>query len=176
MRERRAQASIDMLVAYGIAILITSIAIYVILQLGVFNTRLAPTYCNAAPSFSCAGYAIATNGLLTMVFSQSTGATLNVTGVACSTQPSNNATAPRFGNIGVTPSSAYYASGQWNSIIVYSSNNTRISMYCYGPSGFANGQLGNGFTGYVWINYTVSSLPSNYHNIQQMASVSAKYT
>ena len=52
--ERRAQASIDMLIAYGVAILIVSIALYVVLQLGIFNTRLAPTYCNPAPSFACA--------------------------------------------------------------------------------------------------------------------------
>lgn len=176
MRERRAQASIDMLVAYGIAILIVSIALYVVLQLGVFNTRLAPTYCNSAPDFACASYSINTAGALTVVFSQSTGATMNVTGAACSTQPSTNSSEPKYGNIAVVPSGQFYPSGQWNSIIVYSSNNTRISVNCYGPSGLAKGQLGNGFTGFVWINYTVSSLPANYHSLQQMASISAKYT
>jgi hypothetical protein len=172
----RAQAAIDMLITYGVAILILSIVIYVIFQLGIFNTRLTPTYCNPAPSFACGAYAINQSGALTMEFSQSTSATLNITAVACSTQQSTNSSGPRYGNVGLLPSGSFYPSGQWKSIIVYSSNQTRISVNCYGPSGIAKGQLGNGFTGYVWINYTINSLPGSYHSTEQIASISAKYT
>ncbi len=69
-----------MLISYGVAILVISIALYVVLQLGIFNSRLAPTYCNAAPSFICAGVGLATNGNITVIFSQATGGTLNITG------------------------------------------------------------------------------------------------
>jgi hypothetical protein len=182
----KAQASIDLLVSYGIAILLVSIAIFVLLQLGVFNSRLAPTYCNAAPSFTCTAVAIsARTGVLTLVFAQSTGATFKVVGASCSTQQTTNSlnsSGPRYGNVNLLPQStapSYYPNNQLSSgLTLYSSNQTRIQTYCYGgPNNkLAKGALGTAFTGFVWINYTISSLPGNYYNTQQIVSVSSKYT
>lgn len=185
-REDKAQASIDLLVSYGIAILLVSIALFVLLQLGVFNSRLAPAYCNAVPSFTCTAVAIsARTGTMTLIFAQSTGATIDINGIACSTQQSTNSSGPRYGNIHVLPYEAtpvntimYYPSNQLQSgLIVYSSNQTRVSVNCYGSSPSpSKGGLGNQFTGFVWINYTISTLPGNYYNVQQLVSVSTKYT
>ncbi len=181
----KAQASIDLLVAYGVAILIISIAIYVVLQLGVFNSRLAPSYCNAAPGFTCTAVAIKPSGTLTVVFSQSTGATLTITGMACSNQQNLTSVGPRYGNVNILTNYAvpfgnplmYYPSNQlYNGLKVYSSNQTRASVNCFGGSGLAKGGLGNQFTGFVWIRYTVSTLPNNYNTIQQLVAVSTKYT
>ncbi|MGI0100872.1 MAG: hypothetical protein ACREBH_04120 [Candidatus Micrarchaeaceae archaeon] len=182
MHQRRAQASIDLLIAYGVAILIISVAMYVVLQLGIFNTRIAPTYCNAAPSFICSTAAMAPNGTLTILFSQATSGTMNVIGISCSNQPNTTSLGPEYGNWKMLPyddAPSFYPTNQLqNGLTVYSSNQTRIYTYCYdGPNNnLATGALGNEFTGYVWINYTISTLPSNYYNVQQLISFSAKYT
>jgi len=181
LQSRKAQAALDMLIAYGIAILIISIAIYVVLQLGIFNTRLAPTYCNAAPSFVCDGASINTTGEMAIILSQATGGTLNITGIACSTQANTVALGPKYGNLNVLPytlaTKQFYPTNQLqNGDVVYSSNQTRLYTYCYAGTNAVKGNLGNSFTGFVWINYTINTLPNNYHNIQQVVSVSAKYT
>jgi uncharacterized protein (UPF0333 family) len=178
----RAQASIDMLVAYGVALLLVSISIYVLLQLGVFNSRLAPSYCNPAPGFTCTAVAINKNGVATLVFAQATGATLNITGVACSNNQNDTITGPKYGNFNVLPYNpntiAYYPNSQLsNGIIVYSSSSTRIQANCFvAPNNLAKGALGNSFSGFIWINYSINSLPGSYHNVQQLVSFSTKYT
>ena len=180
-RTDKAQASIDMLIAYSIAILIISISVYIVLQLGIFNTRIAPTYCNAASSFACSTASISRNGILTVIFSQTTGGTLNIIGIACSSQPNSIALGPKYGNLNVlsyAKSPSYYPTNQLQyGLTVYSSNQTSISTYCYdGPNHPTHGAIGNEFTGYVWINYTISTLPNNYYNVQQFATFSEKYS
>lgn len=182
---QRSQASIDMLIAYGVAILLVSIAMYVVLQLGVFNSRITPSYCNPAPSFTCSGYAVDTKGVFTLVFAQSTGATINITGMACSDQQntSDNAppfSSPKYGNINMLAykgAPQFYPNNQLqNGLIVYSSNQTRVFVNCYDGSGLAKGPLGDGFSGFIWINYTISTLPGNYPNREQIIAFSTKYT
>lgn len=177
---KKAQASVDMLIAYGIAILIVSIALYVVLELGIFNNRLAPTYCNTAPSFSCAQYAIATNGNLTLIMSQSTTGDLNISGIACSTEANSIGNGPKYGNVGVADYanaiSTYPTNQLQHNLLVYPSQNIKVSVYCYTGTGVAALGLGQTFTGYVWFNYTINNLPSSLHNVQQVVSVSAKYT
>ncbi|MDE1870943.1 MAG: hypothetical protein KGI06_01760 [Candidatus Micrarchaeota archaeon] len=176
----RAQASIDMLVAYGIAILMITISLYVLLQLGIFNSRAAPTYCAPSPSFSCDGVAIHPNGTMIMVFSQSTGGSMIISGVACSTQQNVSSDSPKYGNVHVLPYGAapgYYPDNQLQGgITAYSSNETKIRVNCYSGPKVAKARLGNEFSGYVWINYTISELPGSYSNVQRLASVSVKYT
>ena len=176
----RSQASIDLIISYGVALLIISITLYVILQLGIFNMRLAPTYCNTAPGFVCVASSISSNGVMTLVFTQATGVTLNIYGAACSTTANTITFGPKYGNYGVLPyttAPAFYPSNQLKyGLQMYSSNQTRLYIDCYGGSGPAKGTLGTVFTGYVWLNYTVSSLPSNYHPVQQVVSLSQKYT
>ncbi|MGA2800000.1 MAG: LamG-like jellyroll fold domain-containing protein [Candidatus Micrarchaeaceae archaeon] len=179
MLGKRAQVSIDLLVSYGIAILVITIALYTVLQLGVFNSRLAPEYCNATPSFSCDGVALTDNGVLTIIFSQTTGGVMSITGAACSgTQNSING-GPAFGNVNVLPEStapSYYPANQLQSAIVaYSGSGTRVTVYCYSGSGVAKGNIGNSFTGTVWINYTLTELPNTLHTVQQLATFTEKY-
>ncbi len=72
---------------------------------------------------------------------------------------------------------AFYPTNQLqNGLIVYSSNQTRLSVNCYNGGSLARGALGNSFTGFIWIKYTINSLPSTYNNIQQVISVSTHYT
>ncbi|MGD0728789.1 MAG: hypothetical protein ABR981_01815 [Candidatus Micrarchaeaceae archaeon] len=179
---KKAQASIDLLISYGIAILIISIAMYVVLQLGIFNARLAPISCSAITSFLCSEYTINSNGIATIVFAQSSGGTMRINGASCSTEPNTISEGPEYGNVQVLPYSRtpqYYPPSNSNletPLTVYPSNLTRFSINCYTASGIATGHLGNTYTGLVWINYTISNLPSSYSSVQQVISFTAKYS
>lgn len=176
----RSQASLDLLISYGVAILVISIALYVVLQLGIFNMRLAPSYCNAAPNFVCAAVAINNSGAMTLVFSQATGGTLNISAVACSTEANTTNAGPAYGNFGMLPytvAPTFYPNNQLqNNLLVYSSNQTRIFVNCYSGAGLAKGSLGTTFSGFVWIKYTINTLPNSYNAVEQIASMSTKYT
>jgi hypothetical protein len=177
-KQARAQSALDMLVAYGVAILVIAVTIYIILQLGIFNNRLAQNYCNSAPSFICDQMAINTTGVVTIIFTQGTGGTMNITGISCASLANNTFYGPEYGNFYTWPygKAAYPSNQLQNGLIVYSSNQTKITFYCYGPGGIAKGQLGNTFSGFVWLNYTYTNLPANYHVVQQVFSFTAKYT
>jgi len=169
------------MISYGVAIIIISIVIVSVAQLGVFNTQLAPTYCDATPSFSCASASINANGLLTILLSQATGATMNVIGAACSTIANTVTPGPMYGNINVgynslTYSQFYPNNALANGILLYTSNTLDLTVFCYGGTGMASGPLGNPFTGVVWLNFTITSLPNSANNILQVATFSAKYS
>jgi hypothetical protein len=176
---KRGQASIDLVISYSIAILIISIAIYIVLQLGVFNSALAPEYCNSAYSFVCGSVTLNGTGQLIVVFSQSTGGIINITGAACSSAANSTIFGPSYGNVHVLSYSAapqYYPNNALQKgLLVYSSNQTVISVNCYTGSSIAKGIIGNSYTGIVWINYTFTNLPPSSHTIQQLAAFSTKY-
>lgn len=176
---RRAQAALDFMISYGVALLVITIAISIVFQIGLFNPQLAPTYCDGSPGFSCLSYNINSTGALTLTLSQATGGTLTVQGAGCSTQSNAIMVGPAFGNSGVIS----YNNGQQfyptnslkNGIRMYSSSTAEMTMYCYGPFGKVSGQKGNVFTGFIYLNYTISDMPPS-NTIQQVAAVSAKYT
>lgn len=191
MRSTKAQAAIDFMTSYGFILLVLAVIIYLVLQLGVFNYALAPQYCYSTSSFSCLSYTInANNGTLTMLIAQTDGGTIVINGAACSTSQNSIAVLPLYGN-GVAntvhPDKGTYASFYpansplSNSITAYPANSVVINMYCYN-AGYnlqgapATGQLGKIFTGYVWLNYTYANLPNTRPQVQQVFSVSARYT
>lgn len=177
---QRAQAALDMLISYGVAILVISVAIYIIVQLGVFNSRLAQSYCNPAPSLICDQIAINDSGAVIVVFTQGTGGTMNITGASCSTLANATTYGPKYGNFFTLPygsqPSYYPTNALSHGLIVYSSNTTRLTVNCYGPGGLSTGSLGGTYSGFIWINYTYTDLPSNYHAVQQVFSFTTKYT
>ncbi|MDE1868712.1 MAG: hypothetical protein KGH60_01980 [Candidatus Micrarchaeota archaeon] len=189
MLHNKAQASIDFMVAYGIALLVIAIALSVVVQLGLFNVRLAPTTCNPAPGFQCTAATMNTMGVLTIAFSQATGGTLTINGAGCSSAANATRDYPAYGNVNLLPytkAPQYYPaivpfntpfnSPPANSISLSSSGSGLITVYCYTHFGKATSQLGNSFSGILWLNYTISDLPSNLNNVQEMASFTAKYT
>lgn len=177
---KKAQAALDMLITYGVAILIISVALYVVLELGIFNNRLAPIYCDAAPPFSCSAYAIAANGNLSILVSQSTTAEIDLTGIACSTQANTTSLGPKYGNANVLSYSSapkYYPTNQLlNGLVIYPNQNVKLTVNCYSGSGLAQSGYGHTFTGYVWFNYTINNLPSSMKNVEQVISFTAKYS
>ena len=170
-KERRigGQAAMDFMMSYGIALLIIGVAVYVVFQIGIFTPVLAPTECTAASSFACRYYSLSSNGLLTLDLSQATGSTMNISGIACSSGINTTSNKPEYGNIGVV-------SKTQGNVIIYSGSSSMLQVYCYNGYGVAHGSIGSTFTGYVWINYTISNLPNTMHNINNVVSFTTQYS
>ncbi len=181
-RATRSQAAIDFITSYGFAILIISVAVYAVLQIGVFNYSAAPQYCYAQAPFSCIAYSINSIGAMALVLSQSSGGILTINGIACSGTPNTTRVGPKFGNVNLLPDTGSGASLYPNTnlgagVTLYPGAQTVLYVNCYNTNlGAATGSIGGTFTGYVWIRYTFSGLPATYNNIALAASLSAKYT
>lgn len=185
-KARGLQSSIDFMVSYGMALLIIAITIYVIMSLGILNPPISVGSCISASEFSCPSYAIFTNGTSYFVLSQSTGGQINITAAACSTQTNSSYISPAFGNVHVLPynnAPQYYPDSSLQSgLTAYSNSEFQIKVDCFGPSGLLNptglatSNLGNLFTGYLWINYTLSNMPKGMHFVVQVATFTTKYT
>ncbi|MCL5442493.1 MAG: hypothetical protein M1603_02305 [Candidatus Marsarchaeota archaeon] len=176
----RAQEALDFMLSYGVAILIIAIAIYVVAQLGAFNPSIAPVSCTPSPGFACISYAIDTDGTLIATISQATGGTMTIVGAACSSSVNATGNKPEYGNIGVlgwSSAPSYYPAGiSSGAITSYSGGSFLIEVRCYNGAGIASGNLGNVFTGYLWLNYTFSGLPSSIYHVNNIATFTAKYT
>ncbi len=171
----KAQAAIDFMMSYGIALIIILIAIAVIYKVTVLSPALAVSTCSAVPGFACEAYALNSSGILTLELAQATGGSLTIHGAACSSQPNATGNRPAYGNVWVTNTVGYYfgSNSPGTGIPVYSGAANTMVLYCYGGSGVASGPLGSGFSGFVWLNYTIP----NYGNVtQQVASLNVRYT
>lgn len=176
----RQQAAIDFMVSYGIAILVLVIAVYVILRLGVFSSGLAQPACTSGPPFTCGDFVFSHNGLLIFVLTQATGGTLNITGVACSSGVNVIGNLPQYGNVNVLSNSIapqYYPNNALAyGLTLYSDSSAQISVNCYSGGGISTSDLGTAYTGYVWLNYTYTGLPSSYHTVERALQFTADST
>jgi hypothetical protein len=180
----RSQAAIDFISSYGFALLIITIAVYVVFQLGVFNYSASPQYCYPEQPFNCIAYSINTSGSLTMFISQSSGGILTITGAACSTTPNTTKVGPLYGNVNINPDSGvantpYYPNNKFPSggVTIPSGSSALLYVNCYGGNiGKATSAIGNTFTGYLWLRYTFSGLPSTYNYVSRAASLNIKYS
>jgi hypothetical protein len=176
----KAQAAIDFMTSYGIAFLVIGIGLYIIFQLGIFNYGLAPQFCSSTSAISCTSYTLNSNSLLTLLISQSSGGALTIKGAACATTQNNTNIGPMYGNINVKnytdALSTYPNNALQNGVTIYPGSTVQLQLYCYNSAGKATSYLGRLFTGYVWINYTLSNLPSNSFTVQQVLSMSTRYT
>jgi len=176
-----AQPATDFMVAYGIALVIISVAIYIIFSTSIFNPNVLPPSCTPAPSFVCNHYTFNTStNNFTIQLSQATGSMITINGAACSSSANAlNASLPAYGNVqllsnAVAPS-FYPPNGLPNGGLSIASGASGIfSVYCYSGSGIAFGKIGNSFIGALWINYTTVGLPGN--NIMQVAQFTVPYT
>ncbi len=173
------QAAIDFMVSYGVAILILTISIYVILRLGIFGNSLAQPSCVSTVQFTCSDIVQNANGLVTLVLTQATGGAINITGIACASGLSSNGNLPAYGNAGVqsnTVAPQYYLSGNvfTNGLVVYSGQSAVMRIYCYGSTGIYQANLGTPFSGYIWLNYTYVGLPTTYHTVQRVVQYTTR--
>lgn len=179
-RGRGGQSAVDFLVAYGFAIIVISVAIYVALQLSIFQPQLVPVYCDAAGGFTCKAFLLSANGTFYITLAQSTGSQLDITGVACSTEVSGSGSGPAYGNTGVVPYSsdisAYPDNSLEGGLTMYTDTAAIVKVYCFSSGGVAGGPLGTALTGYLWLNYTSSGLPSGVHSVENVVHFTAKYS
>jgi len=174
-----AQAAIDFMVSYGIAMIIIAIALYVIFATNILNQGVLPRACNPVPPFVCNYYALNTSGIFIIKMSQATGSLITINGAACSTAANPaNASRPAYGNVNLlsfaAASSFYPTNDLQNGLNIPSGGSATFSVFCYGSSGVARSSIGSTLVGYLWINYTTAGLPGN--TILQMAQVSVPYT
>lgn len=168
------------MVSYGFALLVVGIAVYVALQLTLFQPQLVPTSCTAFPGFSCTSYTIYKNGTLFLSIAQATGTTITVLGAACSTSANSTGNGPLYGNVNVLKYSAamqfYPDNSLSGGLLAYTDNNFLIKVNCYTSSGTVSSLFGSVFNGYVWLNYTSSGLPSNTYSVTRVVQFSARYS
>lgn len=181
MIHAKAQAATDFMVSYGMAFVVIAVTLYIVFHLAFFNQRLAPTYCTASPSFSCTAYTLNKTGAFIVVLSQAAGGTVNINAAACSSSVNAIGDAPAYGNVNVityTYGSKYYPSNSnlQSTLSIPSGSLAMFKANCYNEKGIATGQAGSAFTGYLWINYTYSLLPSANSVVQRVISFSAKFS
>ena len=146
----------------------------VLVALQIPMPALVPPYCTPSPGFACGAYSInSISGVLLIQLAQASGAEVTVGGVACAANVNASGNKPAEGNIYVTQATSYYPSGGFVTNTMYSGRSVTYQMYCYNNGGVAKGNLGNGFTGYVWMNYTI---PGYGQQTQLVATINAKYT
>jgi hypothetical protein len=152
----KAQAAMDFMVSYGIVLIALAVSVVLLY------------------SFACGAFSInSLSGVLQIQLAQSSGGELAINGVACSAAINASGNQPEWGNIYVTSNSMYYPANGFSANELYSGYETTYKVYCYNNGAVATGILGSGFTGYVWMNYTV---PGYGKQTQLVASINAKYT
>ena len=134
-----AQSAMEYLTTYGWAILIIAVALSVLFYLGVFNpSKLVSSQCIFPGDFTCLGSSIASGGLATINFEQSSQYNIKITAYGCNTQPvtteMTQLSTPITLNIG--------------------SNYTFTNIQCYNNTLPFTGQAGSLFNGYIIFNYT----------------------
>ena len=87
-RRLRAQAAVDFMMSYGIALVIVFIAVSIIFKVSLTTPVFVGSLCTSAPGFECETYTIsASSGILYLTLSQATGGTIVINGEACASQP-----------------------------------------------------------------------------------------
>ena len=181
IRKVKSQAALDFMSAYGIVFIVLMIVSYVAFHFMFSNQALAPSYCNAVPSFSCVAYALSSSGALSVLLSQATGGTVIINAASCSSSVNAIGDFPQYGNVNLLPYSSgpqYYPanSGLQSPLTIYSGSQAVFTANCYTNTGLARGTTGTAITGYLWINYTYSNLPSTDNTILRVIQFSTKFS
>jgi hypothetical protein len=156
------QSAMEYLMTYGWAILIIAVVLGALFSLGVFGNLLG-NHCVTTPGWSCISATLSTSGSLVMDIGQATGSTISIQGAACSAT-ANSAGYPAYGAVGVgtTGSPTVGINGGAGAAVSSSAPATvangqtfTLSVPCYSSSGSTTYTLGQAFTGFVWLNYTI---------------------
>ncbi|MGC8571881.1 MAG: hypothetical protein ACP5LH_01185 [Candidatus Micrarchaeia archaeon] len=174
----KAQSAIDFIIAYSLSLAIIILVLAVIFKINIFGINISPTTCTASPSFACGGVLLDSNGLITFTLSQATGAPINITAIACSSAINSTNYAPEYGNIymlGYNQAPQFYPNNALaKGYILYSDSSASFQAWCYSGSNRANINIGNTYSGFIWINYTTSALPKNYYVVEKVMSFSTQ--
>ncbi len=146
MRYFKAQSSMEYLTVYGWSIAVAVGVLSMLFALGLFErTTFSQSACTPVPGYLCQVPILATNGMLSIAFSQTVG-TITITGTSCT---SNTTPPTTFNSVFFTEVSG--------SVI-------QLSFTC--P--LKSNTLGSEFTGHLWVSYntlTQSALVSDFASI-----------
>ncbi len=174
-KQMKQQAAVDFLSSYGLAFTVMIVALIAMYSIALAPNN-PPVFCTPVPGFNCNFLSLNTNGVLTAKFSQATGTQITINGIACSSQQSSGADAPAFGNVGVNSIPSYYDLPNYYppGNIIYSGSSYIFNLYCYTSGGnIATAKLGQSFSGYIWLNY---SIPNYGSETQKIATFSTVYS
>ena len=147
------QSAMEYLMTYGWAILIIAVVLGALFSLGVFGNLLG-NHCVTTPGWSCISATLSTSGSLVMDIGQATGSTIYLRNAACSATATSNGY-PAYGpNI---TSTTLNAGTSFSTTTVANGQTFTLTVPCYSSSGSTTYTLGQAFTGYVWLNYSLSS-------------------
>ncbi len=133
------QSAIEYLTTYGWAFLILALAIAAISYFGFLSPQAATGQsCFINQVFLCNNARLSENGLLTISIQQSKFVAVNMTGVGCS----SNATNEHMSTFTTA-----------NQVILTEGATYNITIRCYGSSGAFAGNLNTLFSGNLYLNY-----------------------
>lgn len=171
-RKLKLQSAIDFISAYGIAIVIIAATVLIVYKIAFVSQ--GASFCTPSPGFSCNFIAINTSGVLVLKVSQATGTSIKINGAACADQQNYTGDNPLYGNVNVNGMAAFYPPPNYppgNSI--YSGSTYSLYLYCYSGGAVVKGSIGNQFTGYVWLNY---SIPNYGNQVEKIITFQTQYT
>lgn len=134
----RVQSAIEYLTAYGWALAAITVVLGIMFSLGVFTPHSVANACVADTGYLCQGQVLGSTGNLSILFAQTTGAPITVTGISCTA--ANSTTTPS-----ITPLSG--------NLVLQSGNQVGLTFRCTS----AAGPIGKSFSGYLWIQYNSGS-------------------
>ena len=133
-----AQSAMEYLMTYGWSILLISVTLAGLFELGVFNGNGSsfPTSCISQPGFLCSNPIMDTNGNVLITFGQSSGLTITVQATACS-------------NSSAAPSPTMWVQQPVNNPTFVTGVTGTLGFQCILPSN----TVGTKFSGTLWIQY-----------------------
>ena len=137
MIKRRGQAAVEYLAVYAIAFTIILVVLIAVYYMWTSNSPTTP-YCDISTDITCMDFYINTTGNLTVVVRQTTGHSINVTGVNCTEEENANQV--------TTPTNVQISDGEQGMIF--------NGQPCYKPSGnVAAGAGGGYYSGKLFVKY-----------------------
>lgn len=156
-RSNKKEGNITVKFITGSIIIVMAIIFFIILFWPTGTAYPLENACVASPGYLCSNMALSTNGTISLKFTLLQGYTIYNTQFACSVN-----TPPNFTTINNHSTINDGASVNITDLPCYNSSNIRLN----------NLKNGDGFNGYLWINYTKSSSNSTY-NATRIATITA---
>ena len=165
----KSQSAMEYLMTYGWAVLIISVTIVALNYLGVFNSaNVTGTSCTAISGFTCQNPTITTSGTVTFLFGQATGRTLYNVEFECTASASGANGLPNPLNMfnSITTGGVMTVNlpiGTTGNSLVNGQTITLSTLPCYSATGSLLGSqiIGTIYSGYVYVNYTTTSLAAS---------------
>ncbi len=144
----KSQSAMEYLMTYGWAILIIAVVLAAFYYLGIFNTSSKLNTCIGVSGYECTNPVLYSNGALSLNLNEISSSYINVVDVGCSNSTKEPQMYPQKATLG---------------------GNQPANLVFYCP--LNNQAIGTGFTGTLWIEYTV--LGSTEVQTQDVGEVSA---